>query len=238
MMNLQVQECLFDKDRDEVRSLFLGENYSRTEDHYGYGDPIQVMMNYAPMIQGNWCIVFHLTFQAPEIFVSDSKRRQDSAIEFARRMNVAMIELEQRRRKECRAILHFLPDTARARMPHALQGWRDWAFGVGQERVGNIWRRTIDEWEKNQLTQLIEIPDKRPSKKETKFTKWRKAYSVIVWMRKEYQKRFDDDEIDSPKVKLREYRESLNAKRIYYKERTIRKIIKEGDAGRWKKVAK
>ena len=69
-----------------------------------------------------------------------------------------------------------------------------------------------------------------PQKPET-LQKWKKAYDIICQTRKNFQDAYGEGQTDDPTPKMADFRDALKAEPITYSEKTIRKIIKVGDAG-------
>lgn len=61
--------------------------------------------------------------------------------------------------------------------------------------------------------------------------KWKKAYSIVTRLRKDYQKLYNDLKMDDPVPKMEDIIEASKAKGITYSHRQFRDIIKAGDAG-------
>ncbi|MBN1992833.1 MAG: hypothetical protein JW953_09010 [Anaerolineae bacterium] len=121
--------------------------------------------------------------------------------------------------------------------------WRAWCQLIDQFRKkvnerDELGRITSDEAAlqfaaKFEDTEQIEQKAFLPIKQAT-IQKWKKAYSIVIETRTEYQNSYENLETETPIPKISDLLDALKAQGIQYSDRQLREIIKAGDAGQLK----
>ena len=100
-------------------------------------------------------------------------------------------------------------------------------IGYGPIEVNPV----IDKKETKQHLDQEHRPDWFP-KTEDALEKWKSAYNAILSMEIEYQHKWDELEIDNPKLKLEDFRDRLiDELKQTYSTKTIGRIKRAGDNG-------
>lgn len=102
---------------------------------------------------------------------------------------------------------------------------------IEYQKAKSLSSEDIAHFDIGEQTEDSECEELLPKKQSTRY-RWKQAYQVIVSMRDEYAKLYQDNAAENPKLMIQDYQQGIfNEIRWKPGERTIFKIIKAGDGG-------